>query len=998
MDTASFFAQVLPSQGNKVLAELVPFKDKQTGATRDGWRYTTYQSFDAMAEAVAQFDAQGRTIYHACNAFGDWYQDEANGKRRLRTQVNVVACRALYDDIDIGKLGCHASKKEAMTALSEMLAATGMPTPLVVDSGGGLHLYWACSDDITPEAWFEMAVLKRRITTHFNIKVDHAVDLDKARVLRPVGSFNRKREPREVVAKNAPAPTDADTLRGIMQKFIDDNGVPGVRVSSGGKLKNAFGAALETDYPASYADKIAEHCAVIKWFKETGAPDEPAWHKCIGALKHAEDGQEKIHEWSSKYAGYSAGETQQKIDAWIHGPTTCEVMRQVTPELCGACTKNVKSPIQLGHVETTLPADPERVVEHNTEAAGGTAMAEADLLKKIWPARFSERNGKLYKSTTSADGVVEDICFCDTLFYPIALVRNEEGAWEVTIEYIAIHGEKRRFNVATSDIVSPDKLAGALAAHTVFIYNKGGKIMASEFARLGALALQHHKREIITEEAFGWTADGNGFVIGNTRITADGESAVHMSEHVRNGGMAIDYGTAGDRHKWVSLVNEIYNRPGAEPYQFAFLVAAASPLVNLVGIDNFHGVPVAYTGPGGRGKTTACELACSMWGRGELFKQSSNKAGTTMNGLVAKTAIYRHLPWVMDELTGQKTEEISDMLYGLSNGQNKVRLSSSGSFANKNLKWDLFSFVTGNMDITGLLNAMGGQMSDAVQVRCFEVKVPEDLNETVFRGMNAKQLIDIELRGNYGVVGREILRYYMSKRAKVTAAVHTLRQRYNPSTADETRERFYIDLICFAMVAGSVMKKLDIIRFDLDAILKWAFENIKSLRRARAEKNYTGEELIGQFLATLHDKTMVTKHIRNLRSGDAPEAVTNIMREAPQARLATVDRRYIVTAKAINDWCKENDVTAGQFRDTLDKHGYILHISGREKTGAYSARIGMGTTHVTGVSRCYELDYSKVYGHGVDESKRSATVTSLPVVAQIVTHEAEDATVSQVTV
>jgi hypothetical protein len=76
MDTATFFARVLPRSGLKVLAELVPYTDKKTGKVLEGWRYTTYQSFDAMAQAAAQFDAHNRTIYHACNGYGDWYFDD----------------------------------------------------------------------------------------------------------------------------------------------------------------------------------------------------------------------------------------------------------------------------------------------------------------------------------------------------------------------------------------------------------------------------------------------------------------------------------------------------------------------------------------------------------------------------------------------------------------------------------------------------------------------------------------------------------------------------------------------------------------------------------------------------------------------------------------------------------------------------------------------------------------------------------------------------------
>ena len=500
------------------------------------------------------------------------------------------------------------------------------------------------------------------------------------------------------------------------------------------------------------------------------------------------------------------------------------------------------------------------------------------------------------------------------------------------------------------------------------------------------LGLQSHRQEVVTEEAYGWTTDSEGFIIGNTLVTTDGEKTIKLSEHIVSGGMDKDYGMAGTRNDWVRLVNDVYNRPGAEMYQFAFLVAAASPLISMVGIDGFHGLPVAYTGDGGRGKTTACELACSIWGKGELFKQSSVKGGTTVNGLLAKTAIFRHLPWVMDELTGQKTEEISDMLYALSNGQNKVRMTAGGKFAGRAAHWDLFSFVTGNMDITGLMATMDRQMAEAVSVRCFEIKVPKDINETVFSGVNFKTLVDVELRANYGVVGRLLLRAYIKNRDKIVAAVHKMRQEFQPNTADETRERFYIDLICFALVAGRIMNKLDLVRFDMEAIKKWAFSNVKSLRRARTERQLTTNDLAGDFISYLHDSTITTKGVADMRRGGTAEVPLEILRSEPLARKAVNDKRFFVAAKAFQLYGKLNNIAPGNVRDALDKAGYVLHITGKtDAAGGFNMRLGQGTTRTTGLARCFELDYAKVHG-----MESAGTDNVVPLKASVTDSVAED--------
>lgn len=973
MDTASFLHRILPAAGVKLLAELVTYKNERTGETEEGWRYHKFDDIEAMAEAVAQFDSAGRTVYHACNSFGDWYEDLATGKRRIRTIRNVKACRALYDDVDCGAekaaegLG-YATKNEAAAAVQAFIGATRLPKPMVVDSGGGLHLYWPMAADVAPQMWLAMAELKRRLTTHLKLRTDRACDTDLARVLRPAGATNRKKEaPRPVVLKRDCEPIHPEVLLEALNAAVERLGapmLPTVKAKAAASIANPFGALLERDYPDSFADIVADHCATIRWFKETGAPDEPLWHKCVGVVKHCEDGREKIHAWSSHYAGYDAAETDAKIDQWSYGPATCTAIQSCSGNRCDGCAhkSDCVTPLRLGYKNEAPAPELEKIVE---APVGVVEIDKDELLKTIWPANVRKDGNGLSRAVENPEtGEVSWVLFSTSVFYPSDLIRNEEGVWEVTVEYFTQYHTKRHFTMPTENAASADKLAGALAAHTIFLPGKNGKVFAMDHLKSMVLGLQKHRQEIITEETFGWNAEGNAFIIGANVIDEDGKAApARLSDHIKSSGLGVDFGAAGSRDEWVRLVHEIYDRPGAEMYQFAILAAAASPLVAMVGLSNFHGLPVAFTGDGGRGKTSACRIACSMWGRGDLFEVSSNKAGSTINGLLAMLAIYRHLPVIMDEMTGQSFEQMAEMLYAMSNGQSKRRLNSAGTFAGKHLRWDNIGFISGNMDITGGLATLDRQMAEAVQVRCFEIKVPSDINETVFKGVDFKQLGEVELAQNYGVVGRELIRLYLKNRAKIVTLVHKLRQEFQPSTADETRERFYIDLICFALAAGKIMKAKDLIRFDLDAIRKWAFANVKSLRANRAERRYSDNDAVGDFINALHERTITTKHLLDMRRQQGtPEVPLGTVRGEPWARKATVDKKFFISARAIGEWAKENGTTATTLRSALDRMGYVVHRAGRSESGNFVMQLGQGTTQATGRTKCYELDFSKVHG------------------------------------
>jgi len=349
MGTAEFLRAVTPCTGHKIIAELVPHPSRP----KPGWKYHCFESYDAAAAKALELDQQGKTVYFACNGYGDWYFDEKKQKNRLRTAVNVVACRALYDDIDVAKPGCYATRKEAGEALKEFLAASGLPAPLVIYSGArGLHLYWPFNRDLTPQDWVRLSKKKRSVMDHAGLKIDAAVTTDLARVLRPVGATWRKEDAIKVTAKLVKGPFTVEGIEATLDSYIyknklipppNPNEVPEHMRGEAGNLAD-FG----TDFaPASFVT-IADRCNQIRLFATTGCGDEPTWHKCLGVAVHAEDGRDTAHQWSSQYDGYSYEETEAKMNEWEAGPTTCAKFREINPSGCAGCTERCKSPIQLG--------------------------------------------------------------------------------------------------------------------------------------------------------------------------------------------------------------------------------------------------------------------------------------------------------------------------------------------------------------------------------------------------------------------------------------------------------------------------------------------------------------------------------------------------------------------------------------------------------------------------------------------------------------------------
>src|SRR5208283_3371747 len=139
---------------------------------------------EALADYLQKTDGSLSTgaVYHACASF--------NGKSRRR-QANVVSVRSLWLDVDAGPGKPYLDAREASAAARTFAVRVGAP-PIVVGSGGGLHLYWPFAEDVTPAEWLQHARTLRRLCDEFGFRADSSRTCDSASTLRPPGTVNRK--------------------------------------------------------------------------------------------------------------------------------------------------------------------------------------------------------------------------------------------------------------------------------------------------------------------------------------------------------------------------------------------------------------------------------------------------------------------------------------------------------------------------------------------------------------------------------------------------------------------------------------------------------------------------------------------------------------------------------------------------------------------------------------------------------------------------------------
>ena len=382
-----------------------------------------------------------------------------------------------------------------------------------------------------------------------------------------------------------------------------------------------------------------------------------------------------------------------------------------------------------------------------------------------------------------------------------------------------------------------------------------------------------------------------------------------------------------------------------------------SVLVELMGSSNWHGLPLAFTGHGGTGKSTACKIACGFYGNPELMERQTGEQGSTLNAVIKRIAIMGSMPMLLDEFSGRTPDELTRTGYALANGRDKERLSTSGKFATVGGQWFKNSFITSNDSILDSISKLpAGFRVEATQLRFFQVSLPADYRSKVFPDIT-QNFIENHMDNVYGEACVPFIRCIIKNMDWVRRGMVAARSTLNPASEDDNKERFYRDTIVTALVAGKIAQKLGLVSFDVEAMRAWAMAQIVQMREGRRESNTDIAEHVAAFISTLSGRLIVTKRMGNSNTKKEDSAFP--LRAPAVGRIATDSQQAFVTVKSISDWCKEFGVAPQAMREELDRAGYLMmQADGNSSSRIY---IGQGSTVPSGQARCYELNFNKLY-------------------------------------
>lgn len=878
MNVEQFFQSALPVDG---LYCAVGIKNGVT-------KHVFSTGIVGLLEAAEEFDATGHDAYFACHTFSE--------QRRL--QNYALKSRSFYLDIDCGEAKAaegkgYATKSEALLALKQFCKQFSLPRPYIVDSGRGLHVYWLMDEAVHSAEWIPVAKAFKAAALKFGLIIDAAVPSDSARILRVPGTRNYKdrENPLPVAVLANGVHITFDMMREAVKDYIYKP-----KLTLAPRPMDATSKALMGNYESNFALLARKSlkgtgCAQIAHAIQNAASlEEPLWHAALSIAVRCNDGPVAIHKISKAYPDYDPEETQKKAEN-TGGPRTCAwyKLESGNGAVCKGCERKVSSPIQLGRVviegapqAAALPKagieslfgqsgasraeDTQGGEEEDDESSSGS---EATGILSVLPVKvdipeipfpyFRGKHGGIYMQTKDSEGERTDVLiFEDDLFVTKRVVDPHDGVCAV-LQLHSPHDPVSEFAVPLKYLQSKDKFRDIMSEKGI-VASEGGMKQLMSYTTAYVKSLRKMTKAEEARVQFGW-ADGNTkFILGNKEITAKEINYAPPSNVTKD--LAPHMSERGSFEQWRKAFNMyVPVQEQSQAQVFALMSAFGSTLMK------FSGIPGALISlvntESGTGKTSILRLINSVFGHPDELMQLQKDT----------TLVKQHRMGVMnslcncfDEITNAEPKELSELVYGISQGRGRNRMrADANQERTNNTRWSCLTVSSGNASVLDKLSA-NKATSDGEMMRVMEYKVKLAFVEGASDMLN-------DLHHNYGHAGVIFMKAIVKNCKDVPEMIAKMRRKLTKAMRSAVKERFWVTTAACNLVAGIIAKNLGLHDYDMESLMRWVVEDSIKQRNLVQDHIVSPADMLGEYLLENFGYTLIVGNKIN------PTTMTNVWKQ-----------------------------------------------------------------------------------------------------------------------
>jgi hypothetical protein len=857
MNIQLFLSSVLPAQGRRFV---VSIKNKIAIPRR----VATNQQ---VVDTALQFEAQGYDVYFAVGGFVEALNPKGQPSREAE---HAQWHRCLRIDLDVQTPGenkphKYATKTEALQGLVNFINVLHLPMPIVIDSGGGFHVYWIFDRDITRDVWQPLADRLKSACVLHGLRADPTATADAARILRMPGTHNFKphfgadgalvdcANPNSPLLPADPAQFDA-LLPQVQALQAAGVAVAPVRNAAAPVAQSELSAGVNSHTPYDIGSVIRE-CSVMTDMlaKHGDGYHNQQWYLMLNAVQasmHTDVQKRGIalalsDGWRDNGKAFDINDFDRTFERAKGGhPFSCATMAnsgEPASSLCRACpyyadalpsvgrlgyngfqSKRKQAQVQQA-VAAMTPAQP--VVQHGPfrfTPDGRILVVDGQLgtshfyIKNGKPAKQQGANGKQFiRAILGSTYTIKEIAR-----------NNSYDANQTDIVFTRGADPDAIVSIGDMHMGSQQELGLQLSKKSIFVSPdalRDFRIFMSTFLQ----ELQQLKKATKLPAQCGWSDDGD-FVWGLTSFHRDGTTTeAHASLDDR---MAL-YRTEGDKAKWQQAFNIIL-RSGADR-QLLLALGIASPLMAFTGLS--AGM-VNVLSESGTGKTTTSDAVQSIWGDPNKLRLALHD---TDNAKFQIAGITGGMPLVLDESTIAQGDELLKQIHTLTQGRQKHRMGMNSKVVAPHEHWSLVAFTSSNRSVVARL--MDSNNSDTGgPARVFEIlmgKLPmspaeQSANKPILQGMQK----------NFGWLAPEICALLVKHSPDDwTSAIAITVAEWDRVFNATGEGRFHSAIAALAEIGATIGRKLGY-NFDVQAVKDEAKRQheqqqgmVKSLRREPLE-------------------------------------------------------------------------------------------------------------------------------------------------------------------
>jgi uncharacterized protein (DUF927 family) len=461
--------------------------------------------------------------------------------------------------------------------------------------------------------------------------------------------------------------------------------------------------------PAEGLTRIVERCAFMQWASfpdHQNSVSNPLWMAMISNACRFEESEEWIHEASCKHDGYQEAKTDDLIRRCREhpAPITCAKIQSDGFTGCpeGGCH------LPSGQGITRAPAGLWINPIRNQAICCSTHEPDCDDESEEDEFRvpgFRITNDQVIKLCVK-NGEEHEVSVASHIDVT-ALTRDATGNnWGLLVNIKDPDGCFHEWAMPKEMLSSPAVWKAELLKMGADVRQGGGQDFLFEYF----MAAKPTARALCVMQP-GWYQ--NVFVLPNQVIgNTSTERVVFQTKDVAGADVFKPNGTLDTWKEEVGARCIGNSRLG-----LVVCAALTGPTLHLLGEENggFH-----LVGGSSIGKTTAVEVAASIWGNRNKFVRNWR---VTSNGVEGVAVKHNDTLLILDEISQVSAVEAGEIAYMLGNGRGKSRATINGT-ARPNAQWRLTFLSTGEKSLSETLQSVNRQIMAGQEVRL--VNIPAD--------------------------------------------------------------------------------------------------------------------------------------------------------------------------------------------------------------------------------------------------------------------------------